>query len=636
MCHDDGATQWPKSCSAGTLFASHIWSALKITLMSKFIKTRAQSSRSPGGSRRGKIGQLDPIALAGAAHASNNAPAWSDLGVAYTQAGDYDKAKDAFAKAITLDEERGATYFNLGNLELANGFIATAISQYEVAATKSPDDDNIYLNMGNALRKIGRLMDAESAYKHALSLNRKNLITSVNLGNLFLEMSRLTEAIDLYKSILDTEAASLGALIGLGSAYCQLKRYGDAELTLKRAITIAPDSEEAHCNLSHVYLATDMPEQAYRHARKALSLRPGFAEALSNLGLAQRDMGDLNGAIESLSEAVRTKDNFTPALANLAIVLKANGQLREALSIYRQAMASAPDDPVPAYNASLLLLQLGEFEYGWPLYENRWEAPSFDSTPIKTTRPKWRGERTDKRVLIWPEQGIGDVVMFAALFPQLQKVAPNIRAVIDPRLIRIFTRSFPNIEFISTKTRIDENSFDLHLPIGSLPMIFCQTLESFQNISPSYLKPDFDRVKYFRQNLTVSGKKLCGISWKSYNKKLGKQRSINLSTLLNLAMTTDVIFINLQYGDTEEDISQIEDKNWPLVDLKDIDKTNDIDGLCALIAACDYVVSIDNSTVHLAGALGVPTTVLLPGDRDWRWTEHTNRSLWYPATTYTN
>ena len=41
--------------------------------------------------------------------------------------------------------------------------------------------------------------------------------------------------------------------------------------------------------------------------------------------------------------------------------------------------------------------------------------------------------------------------------------------------------------------------------------------------------------------------------------------------------------------------------------------------LTAQIAALDLVISIDNSTVHIAGAVGTPCWVLLPASQDWRW-----------------
>ncbi len=62
-----------------------------------------------------------------------------------------------------------------------------------------------------------------------------------------------------------------------------------------------------------------------------------------------------------------------------------------------------------------------------------------------------------------------------------------------------------------------------------------------------------------------------------------------------------------------------------------VDNFNDLDGFAALIEACDLVVSADNSTVHIAGALGKPVWVLLPFDPDWRWMLDRNDSPWYPS-----
>jgi ADP-heptose:LPS heptosyltransferase len=45
----------------------------------------------------------------------------------------------------------------------------------------------------------------------------------------------------------------------------------------------------------------------------------------------------------------------------------------------------------------------------------------------------------------------------------------------------------------------------------------------------------------------------------------------------------------------------------------------------------DFVVTIDNSTAHLAAALGVTTFVLLPFAADWRWLRKREDSPWYPA-----
>jgi len=61
------------------------------------------------------------------------------------------------------------------------------------------------------------------------------------------------------------------------------------------------------------------------------------------------------------------------------------------------------------------------------------------------------------------------------------------------------------------------------------------------------------------------------------------------------------------------------------------DPLTDLDDFAAKIAALDLVISVDNSTVHLAGALGIPTWVLLPKSADWRWMTQRDSSPWYAS-----
>jgi ADP-heptose:LPS heptosyltransferase len=91
-------------------------------------------------------------------------------------------------------------------------------------------------------------------------------------------------------------------------------------------------------------------------------------------------------------------------------------------------------------------------------------------------------------------------------------------------------------------------------------------------------------------------------------------------------------FVNLQYASTQAELADIHQKTGvEILNCADIDNYEDIDGLVSLIDACDLIVSIDNSTVHLSGALGKPTFVLLPFSADWRWGLNASNSLWYSS-----
>ena len=94
----------------------------------------------------------------------------------------------------------------------------------------------------------------------------------------------------------------------------------------------------------------------------------------------------------------------------------------------------------------------------------------------------------------------------------------------------------------------------------------------------------------------------------------------------------DYKYINLQYNPKDEELDALRNDFGIEIDtVSEIDNFYNLDGLAALISACDLVISIDNLTVHLSGALGIKTYVLLPLSADWRWGVKSKTSYWHSA-----
>ena len=91
-----------------------------------------------------------------------------------------------------------------------------------------------------------------------------------------------------------------------------------------------------------------------------------------------------------------------------------------------------------------------------------------------------------------------------------------------------------------------------------------------------------------------------------------------------------VKFISLQYGDVEEEINALPPEQSILYDPC-VDPLKDLDTFAAQVAVCDLVITIGNNTVHMAGALGVPTWVILGDNPGWCWLLDREDSPWYPS-----
>ena len=149
-----------------------------------------------------------------------------------------------------------------------------------------------------------------------------------------------------------------------------------------------------------------------------------------------------------------------------------------------------------------------------------------------------------------------------------------------------------------------------------------------------YLVASADRKQQIREaNPQLAGGRLCGISWRSGNKRMGASRSLGLADLAPVLTLPGFSFVNLQYGEVAADIAALRERLGVNVQqAMGVDVFHDIDGLLALIDLCDVVVTIDNVTAHLAGALGKAGVVLVPTGRGryWYWGGE-ERSLWYPS-----
>lgn len=335
-----------------------------------------------------------------------------------------------------------------------------------------------------------------------------------------------------------------------------------------------------------------------------------------------------------------------PLNFNLAVALEQVARYREAFAAYSKVLSLEPEHVATHNNLALLMLRLGEFESGWRHYEWRWAQVQKEHEQHFSI-PRWQGEPLQgKTLLIWAEQGIGDHIMFASMLEELSALGGTVYYEIYERLDALFRRSFPTVQFIrrelqgtaqdgsQTMHRQTWPKSDYHIPMGSLGALLRPSLESFPR-RQQYLKADPEHVAAIRADYAqrFPGKRLIGVSWRGGTSVSNEKQSrrIGLDSLAILARLPNVQLINLQYGDTRDERERALAQGVSIHHDDSVDPLYDMDRQAAQVAALDAVVSIDNTTVHLAGALGVPTYALLPLNPNWRWGLEEGPSYWYPS-----
>jgi hypothetical protein len=226
--------------------------------------------------------------------------------------------------------------------------------------------------------------------------------------------------------------------------------------------------------------------------------------------------------------------------------------------------------------------------------------------------------------------------MFASCMPDVIAKVPLCIVECDPRLIQLLSRSFPKAIFFERDSQYppDLSTVQLKTILGSLPKYFRPDFKSFP-VNTHYLLPNVSRVHFWQDHFQQLGDGLkIGISWRDGGQHMHARSttSFSLTQWNQLFSLPGCSFISLQNGDISAEIDEVKEKLGVTIhDWKDSDPLENLDDFAAQIAALDLVISLDNATVHLAGALGKPVWTLLPNVPDWRWMLEREDSPWYPT-----
>lgn len=449
-----------------------------------------------------------------------------------------------------------------------------------------------------------------------------------------------------YRDILEREDKNADALHLLGLVLHQKEENAQAAELIERAIAQRPKQAEYLYNLGKVHAAQEHWSESVEANRAAIALKPTYASAHCNLGLALLWQGQPAAAEVSLREAIKNDSSSAPSWSGLGLALRHQGKNAEAEIAWQKAIDLQPDFAEAHYNLSTLRLAAMDFARGWSGFSWRAGADplSFDSQSAGAhpfSLPVWQGESlAGKTIFLWGEQGLGDQILFAGLIPELLEQGAQVYLECEPRLTDLFKRSMPQVSVVPRMRPISpdlaEAVIDVQCPLGDMGKFLRPDLSAFRP-HDGYLKSDPDRTAALKERYREisGGGPVVGISWRSPRKRFGALKSSDLAEDWGPILTVpNVTFVCLQYGPVEEALSRATNRHRvEIYRDPEIDASNDIDELSAQISAMDLVISVSNTTVHIAGACGVPVWTLVPNGagRLWYWFDGIADSPWYPS-----
>jgi tetratricopeptide (TPR) repeat protein len=518
------------------------------------------------------------------------------------------------------------------------GQLAVAARLFDQILQTSPEDAEILHLRARIDREAGDVAQAVRRLRTATRLQPSIAAYHLDLGSVLLAIGRLDDAVESTEIAAGLAPQHLACWLNLGTIHYARGDKPKALSAFERAVECDPAHAQANNNLGLLLLEQGDLDGARRSFRQALQSNPRYAMAANNLGTVFDAARDHAAAESWFAVASSLDGGYLEPILNLAASLEKRGAWRETVIELQRALQIAPTNVRTLWNLALGNLRLGEFDNGWSLYDHGIGVADYRG-PARPF-PGRAYQATARRILLWGEQGVGDQVMYASMLADL--AARGVRGVVetDPRLVPLFERSFDGFTFVPATTPphpATAATFETSMPVASLGRHLRPDFASFPRHA-GYLHTDRTRVAALRARYEsqAGGDHLVGISWMSGARRNADAKSIDLRSWAPLLRLPGVAFVSLQYGsDGAQIAAAARDLGARIIDDPEIDQLRDLDGVAAQIAAMDHVVTISNTTAHLAGALGRPGTVLLPLARGLHWYWFTERpdSPWYPSLT---
>lgn len=519
-----------------------------------------------------------------------NAGRLADRAHCLLQLGRLDAAADAAGKALALDAANANARSVLAGVATQRGDHAGAATQWREILRLQPEWSAALVNLGLSLVRAN---DAGGA------------LSTLDSGP------------------LPNDPLAFAALLNVrAAAHRQLRQPVEAAKSLRQALAVWPAAAEYLSNLSELTRAADAMA-ALRLVDRALACQPLLPGAHDNRGLALAELDRLGEAVIAHHRAIALAPNDAAILTNLTDPLRWYCLGDEAERLYRRSIAIDPSFAPAAYGLGTLQLFRGDFANGWAGYEHRFEA---DPHSIKRpfALPKWDGGPLPGRLLVWGEQGVGDELIYSSMLPDLPRAGISAIVECEPRLVSLMARSMPDITFVARANppdpRLGAGDIVAQIAMASLGGRLRRRLGEFGPV-PSYLRPRPDLLAHWRGKLAAfdPGPKI-GFAWRSRrDDALARRFHPPIEEWAPVLRQPGVSFVSLQYGEVSADIERARAMTGVTIhQFADLDLFDDFEGVLALSAALDLVVSTRTTAFCPAAGTGTPVWLATPENDHFR------------------
>ena len=505
---------------------------------------------------------------------------------------------------------------------------------------------NAYLNLFQVYKKYNNQEEMLKIIDKIISIKPNFPIMYHEKASILQDLEKFDEAINSIETVFEYEKDSIENYLRLYVIYEKKKKLNKCEEISKKVISILEKKIKKDNTNSDLYFDFGIAYQKFKkleiakkYLKLAINLNPSKGLYYSALAIIYSEMKEFINAKENFEQAIKIEPLSVVNNISYAMLIKNEfGELKEAKKIILKFDKLFPNNENITTAKAWLLLNQGDYKNGWRAH-NAHIAQIKNHMKLPEAK-LWKKEKLNGNLLVWSGQGLGDFIFFSKMVGLLNDYAKKILFICDKRLVPIYKRYFATIktEKFIIEEKYQKERFSKHIASEMLGEFFANSVEDINNFSKNKLIPSKEwdlEINNFLDGLPKN-KLNIGLSWSTLNKNEQDKKAINLDKFLEIFKKDNINLINLQFGDVKDEISSFKEKNnVELYEYNNLNITREIDKLMSLINKLDLVITIQNTTAHIALSIGKKTFVLLSyaPPRFYWYGPNTKKSYWYPEAT---
>lgn len=502
-----------------------------------------------------------------------------------------------------------------------------SIKMFEIALSWLSQDAELHANLARAYYAGDLFEDALRILERVVHLGKANATTFCDRAMVLEKLGQDMQALSDYETALEMDAAFYPAWARKASLLQKMQRYEEALDCYDRLVAMQPDNALARSGRGSTLDKLGRMDEALPEHQLVLALDPNQAAIWSGHGVCLVLKDRLEEGLRCFDKALEIDPVHPQAMINRASLLAELYRFPESLSQFNAALLHVRHDS-KARAQALLFKGMAELALGnpsgWSGYEYRLhgehELSRHDALALR-----WTGAEplAGKRIVLWGEQGYGDIIQFCRYTVSLAELGADVILEVPEPLLALCA-SLPAGAVYPTHAHLPPH--DYQIPMMSMPLAL-QRQPQLAAIpcAGGYLQADPRIVEKWRATMLPARKRRIGIACSgAIQHPRNARRCIPLEKLRPLADAAELVILQPELTALDSAAAAA----TPGIIQPPLDRSDFAD-TAGLIAHVDLVISVDTSIAHLAGAMGLPVWILLPWNAEWRWLATGKDTPWY-------